>query len=143
VLPGPGDTPGHAAAWARLTPRTIQSGACARPGRTGKGNPYLRGALGQCVMAASKTDTRLGEQYRRTARRRGKQKAIVAVSRVTCEIACLLIASPAARFTDLGAGYYSPGNPQRQTHSRIREIERLNPGMKVTFTPIEPTATVA
>ena len=40
-------TPGHAAAWARLTARTLQSGNSARPGRAGKGNPYLRGALGQ------------------------------------------------------------------------------------------------
>src|SRR5258706_4928682 len=80
-------TPGHAAAWARLTPRTLQSGNTARPGRTGKGNPYLRAALGQSVMAAARTaDTRLGEQYRRIARHRGKQKAIVAVSRVICEI---------------------------------------------------------
>jgi len=30
---------GHAAAWARLTPRTRQSGTTARPGRTGKGRP--------------------------------------------------------------------------------------------------------
>jgi hypothetical protein len=108
----------------RLTPRTIQSGATARPGRTGKGNPYLRGALGQCVMAASRTGTRLGEQYRRTARRRGKQKGIVAVSRVICEIACVLIGDRAARFTDLGAGYCSAHDPRRQTRSRIREIER-------------------
>ena len=136
-------TPGHAAAWARLTPRTLQSGNSARPGRTGKGNPYLRGALGQCSMAAARTDTRLGEQYRRIARRRGKQKAIVAVSRVICEISCILIADPAARFTDPGAEYHSPGNPQRQTRSRIREIERLNPGMKVTLTPVEPAATAA
>jgi transposase len=136
-------TAGHAAAWARLTPRTIQSGASAKPGRTGKGDPYLRGALGQCVMAASRTDTRLGEQYRRTARRRGKQKAIVAVSRVICEIAWLLIADRAARFTDPGAGYYSTQNPRRQTRSRIREIERLNPGMKVTLIPIDPAATAA
>src|SRR6185437_11998269 len=64
-------TPGHAAAWARLTPRTLKSGTTARPGRAGQGNPYLRAALGQCVMAASRTDTRLGEQYRRIARRRG------------------------------------------------------------------------
>jgi len=133
-------TPGHAAAWARLTPRTLQSGNSARPGRTGKGNPYLRGALGQCSMAAARTDTRLGEQYRRTARRRGKQKAIVAISRVICEVSCILIADPAARFTDLGAGYYSPGNPQRQTRSKIRELERLNPGMKVTLTPVETAA---
>jgi transposase len=136
-------TPGHAAAWARLTPRTLQSGATARPGRTGKGNPYLRGALGQCVMAASRTDTRLGEQYRRIARRRGKQKGIVAVSRTICEIACILIGDRAARFTDLGAGYYSSQNPRRQTRSRIREIERLNPGMKVTLTPIDPAGAAA
>jgi transposase len=133
-------TAGHAAAWARLTPRTIQSGNSAKPGRTGKGDPYLRGALGQCVMAASRTDTRLGEQYRRTARRRGKQKGIVAVSRVICEIAWLLIGDRAARFTDPGPGYYSPANPQRHTRARIREIERLNPGMKVTLTPIAPAA---
>jgi transposase len=136
-------TAGHAAAWARLTPRTIQSGASSKPGRTGKGDPYLRGALGQCVMAAARTDTRLGEQYRRIARRRGKQKAIVAVSRVICEIAWLLINDRAARFTDLGAGHYSTHNPRRQTRSRIREIERLNPGMKVTLTPIDSAATAA
>jgi hypothetical protein len=146
----PGDKSGaggvlraHAAAWARLTSRTLQSGNTARPGRTGKGNPYLRGALGQSVMAAARTDTRLGEQYRRIARRRGKQKAIVAVSRVICEISCILIADPAARFTDPGADYYSRANPARQTRSRIREIERLNPGMKVTLTPVEPAATAA
>jgi transposase len=131
-------TPGHAAAWARLTPRSQQSGTSARPGRTGKGNPYLRGALGQSVMAAARTDTRLGEQYRRTARRRGKQKAIVAVSRVICEISCILIADPGARFSDPGPDYYSPRSPARQTRSKIREIERLNPGMKVTLTPAEP-----
>lgn len=136
-------TAGHAAAWARLTPRTIQSGNTARPGRTGKGDPYLRGALGQSVMAAAKTSTRLGEQYRRIARRRGKQKSIVAVSRVICEIAWLLIGDRDARFTDAGAGYYSTHNPQRQTRSKIREIERLNPGMKVTLTPIDPAATAA
>jgi hypothetical protein len=111
--------------------------------QSGKGNPYLRGALGQCVMAAFRTDTRLGEQYRRTASRRGKQKGIVAVSRVICEIACILIADRAARFTDPGGGYYSAQNPARQTRSRIRDIERLNPGMKVTLTPIETTGTAA
>ena len=56
----------------------------ARPGRTGKGNRYIRGALGQAVMTAAKTDTRLGAMYRRIARKRGKQKAIVAVARVIC-----------------------------------------------------------
>ncbi len=136
-------TAGHAAAWARLTPRTLQSGNTARPGRTGKGNPYLRGALGQSVMAASRTGTRLGEQYRRIARRRGKQKGIVAVSRVICELSWLLIADRGARFTDPGPGCYTPASPQRRTRSKIREIERPSPGMKVTLTPADPAATAA
>ena len=124
-------TPGHAAGWARLTPRSRQSGETSRPGRTGKGNPYLRGALGQAAMTAAKTDTRLGAMYRRIARKRGKQKAIVAVSRVICEIAWILICDPSARYTELGPDYYHPRSPARQTRDKIREIERLNPGKKV------------
>ncbi|MGD0067215.1 MAG: IS110 family transposase [Streptosporangiaceae bacterium] len=124
-------TPGHAAGWARLTPRSRQSGETARPGRTGKGNRYLRGALGQAAMTAARTDTRLGAMYRRIARKRGKQKAIVAVSRVICEIAWILICDPGARYEELGPDYYTPRSPARQTQARIREIERLNPGKKV------------
>ena len=124
-------TPGHAAGWARLTPRSRQSGETARPGRTGKGNRYIRGALGQAVMTAAKTDTRLGAMYRRIARKRGKQKAIVAVARVICEIAWILICDPSTRYQELGPDYYTPRSPARQTQARIREIERLNPGKKV------------
>ena len=124
-------TPGHAAGWARLTPRSQQSGQTARPGRTGKGNRYLRGALGQAAMTAARTDTRLGTMYRRIARKRGKQKAIVAVSRVICETAWILICDPSARYTELGPDYYHPLSPARQTQTKIREIERLNPGKKV------------
>jgi len=136
-------TPGHAAAWARLTARTLQSGQSARPGRTGKGNPYLRGALGQCAMAAAHTDARLGVMYRRIARKRGKQKAIVAVARVICEIAWILICDPGARFEELGPDYYTPRSPARRTRDKIREIERLNPGKKVILAPIDAQADTA
>lgn len=128
-------SPGHAAAWARLTARTLQSGQTARPGRTGKGNPYLRGALGQSVMSVARTDTRLGAMYRRIARKRGKQKAIIAVARVICEIAWILICDPAARFEELGPDYYNPRSRERQTSDKIRELKHLNPGMKVLLIP--------
>ncbi|MGH3181825.1 MAG: IS110 family transposase [Streptosporangiaceae bacterium] len=132
-------TPGHAAGWARLTPRSRQSGDSARPGRTGKGNKYLRGALGQAAMAVARTDTRLGAMYRRIARKRGKQKAIVAISRIICEIAWILICDPGTRFEELGPDYLDTRrNPTRQTRDKIRDIERLNPGMKVTLTPVDP-----
>ena len=133
-------TPGHAAGWARLTPRSRQSGDTAKPGRTGKGNRYLRAALGQAVMAAARTDTRLGAMYRRIARRRGKSKAIVAVSRVICEIAWRLICDPAARYEELGPDYYTPRSPARQTRTKIREIEQMNPGKKVILIDAEPQA---
>jgi transposase len=137
-------TPDHAAAWARLTPRTMQSGETTRPGRTGKGNRYLRGALGQAAMATARTDTRLGAMYRRIARKRGKQKAIVAVSRVICQIAWTLICDPTARYHELGPDYYSPHSPARQTRDKIRELERLNPGKKVILTDVDPdTGTAA
>src|SRR5487761_1552006 len=88
-------TPGHAAAWARLTPRSLQSGQSASPGRT------------------------------------------VTVARVLCEIAWILICDPGARFEELGPDYYTPRSPERQTRDKIRELSRLNPGMKVLLVPAE------
>ena len=127
--------PGHAAARARLTSRTIESGATSKNGRTGKGDPCLRGALGQCVMAAARTGTFLGERCRRIARRRGKQKAIIAIARTITEIAWLIISDPGIRFIELGPDCYARFHAGRQTRNKIRELERLNPGMKVTLTP--------
>ena len=54
-------TPGRLVSWAKLSPRTIQSGAKSQPGRTGKGNPYLKGVLGEASAAAGRTDTFLGQ----------------------------------------------------------------------------------
>jgi transposase len=42
-------TPAQLVSWAKLCPRTIQSGAKTRGGRTGKGNPYLKGILGEAA----------------------------------------------------------------------------------------------
>ena len=71
--------PGAPGVVARLCPRTIQSGTRARPGKAAKGNPYLKGVLGDAAAAAGKTF--LGERYRRLAKRIGKLKALVAVAR--------------------------------------------------------------
>jgi transposase len=73
-------TAGHLVSWAKLSPRTIQSGPGSRGGKTGKGSPYAKGALGEAA-AAAKTGTFLGERYRRLAKRIGKLKALVAVAR--------------------------------------------------------------
>ncbi|MHB1712331.1 MAG: transposase [Acidimicrobiales bacterium] len=53
-------TAGHLVSWAKVSPRTIQSGPRNHSGKTGKGNPYLKGALGEAAISAAKTDTFLG-----------------------------------------------------------------------------------
>jgi len=100
-------TPEHLVSWAKLCPRTIQSGPVTRAGKTGKGNPYLKGALGEAAAAAAKTDTFLGERYRRVVKRRGKLKALVAVARSILVIIWQLLANPTARFHDLGPDYHT------------------------------------
>ena len=126
-------TAGHLVSWAKLSPRTIQSGATSRSGRTGKGNPYLKGILGEAAAAAARTDTFLGERYRRIVKRRGKLKALVAVARSILVIVWHLLAHPAARYHDLGSGYYaSRTDKDRRARSHIRQLEAL--GFTVTLT---------
>jgi transposase len=127
-------TAGHLVSWAHLSPRTIQSGARTQPGRTGKGNPYLKGVLGDAAAAAGKTSTFLGERYRRLARRRGKLKALVAVARTILLIIWHLLSDRAARYDDLGDNYYvTTINTDRKLRSHIRQINAL--GYDVTITP--------
>ena len=85
-------TAGHLVSWAKISPRTVQSGARNRAGHTGKGNPYLKGILGEAAAAAGKTDTFLGERYRRLVKRRGKLKALVAIARSILVIVWHLLA---------------------------------------------------
>jgi transposase len=127
-------TAGHLVSWARLSPRTIQSGATRRAGTTGKGNPYLKAALGEAATAAAKTDTFLGERYRRLVRRIGKLKALVAIARSILVIVWHLLADPTARFCDLGADYHANRiDTGRKTRNLVRQLEAL--GHKVTLLP--------
>jgi hypothetical protein len=50
--------------------------------KTGKGNPCLKGTLGEATTAAAKTNSFLGQRWRRLVKRRGKLKALVVVRSV-------------------------------------------------------------
>lgn len=127
-------TAAHLVSWAKLSPRTIQSGPRTRAGRTGKGNPYLKGVLGEVASAAAKTDTFFGERYRRLVRRRGRQRALVAVARSILVIVWHLLDDPSARFVDLGADFYERRvNKDRRTRDLVRQLMAL--GHEVSLTP--------
>ena len=127
-------TPAHLVSWAKLCPRTIQSGPVIRGGKTGKGNPYLKGVLGEAAAVAARTDTFLGERYRRIVKRRGRLKALVAVARSILVIVWHLLADPNARFCDLGSDYYtSRVVTERKLRSHIAQLAAL--GYRVTLEP--------
>jgi transposase len=119
-------TAGHLVSWAKLSPRTIQSGPRSRGGRTGKGNPYLKGVPGEAAAAAARTGTFPGERYRRIVKRRGKLKALVAVARSILVIIWNLLADPAARYQDLGSGYHASHiDTGKKVRNHIRQLEAL------------------
>ena len=92
------------------------------------------GLISEAAAAAAKTSTFLGERYRRIVKRRGKLKALVAIARSILVIIWHLLANPAARYRDLGAGYYTGRiDKDRKTRNHIRQLEA--PGYTVTLAP--------
>src|SRR5258708_23774676 len=71
----------HLASWVGICPGNKQSGGKRLSGATRTGNTYLRAMLGEVAWIISRMkDNYLAAQYHRVARRRGREKAIVAVS---------------------------------------------------------------
>jgi transposase len=127
-------TAAHLVSWAKLCPRTIQSGPLTRDGKTGKGNPYLKGTLGDAAAAAAKTNIFLGERYRRIVKRRGKLKALVAVARSILVIVWHLLIDSTARFHDLGPDYHTRRiDLERRMRNHIAQLTAM--GYRVTLEP--------
>jgi transposase len=128
-------TAGHLCSWAKFSPGISSSaGKTKGNGSSGHGNRYLARVLGETAVIAGRTNTFLGERYRRIARRRGKKRAIVAVGRSILVIIWHLLNEPGARFHDLGHDYVSRRtNPDIRKHNHIRQLEAL--GFNVTLTP--------
>jgi transposase len=128
-------TAGHLVSWAKFAPGVKES-AGKKKGKnsTGHGNTYLARVLGNAAAAAGKTDTFLGERYRRIARRRGKKKAIVAIGRSLLVIIWHLLSQNEAHFQDLGADFYTARiDPERRKRGHVRQLEAL--GYTVTLQP--------
>jgi transposase len=131
-------TAGHLASWARQTPRVTESGG-KRKGKnaTGRGNPYIGGALGEASISTGRTQTFLGAKYRRLCKRMPKKKAQTAIMRSQLVIAHALLSDPDARYEDLGPDYYErKADVRRRARSHARALERL--GYKVTIEAPDP-----
>lgn len=135
-------TAAHLVSWAKFSPIDATSAGRHKGNSTGKGNPWLAGTLGEVVAGISRTNTFLGERYRRLARRRGKKRAIVALGNSVLTIVWHLLSDPNTHYHDLGPNYYqSKISQRRRQRDLIRQLEHLT-GQKVALQPPpeQPTA---
>lgn len=86
----------------------------------------MKGVLGEAAAAAAKTDTFLGERYRRIVKRRGKLKALVAVARSILVIIWNLLSDPTARFHDLGSDYHTNRTAtERKVRNHVAQLTAM------------------
>lgn len=132
-------TAGRLVSWAKKCPATRQSGPKTSHGRQPKGNPWLGGILGEIAATAARTDTFLGHRYRRIARRRGKRKALSAISRSILVIIFHLLADPETRYHDLGPDHYDTHTDRdRKIRNLVRQMQAL--GINPILEPIDTPA---
>jgi len=124
-------TAGHLCAWAGVAPASNESAGKHRPAGTRKGQRWLRRHLIEAARAASRTkDTYLSAHYQQIRRRRGDNKAIVAVANTILAVAWHLLTT-GETYHDLGADYFQTSDRDGQTRRLTRRLEQL--GYTVTL----------
>lgn len=125
----------HLSSWAGVAPGNKQSGGKRLSGKSTKGNPYLRAILGEVAWAIAHTkDNYLSAFYHRIARRRGKQKAIIALAHKVLVILYHLWHDK-QHYRDLGAQYFDHLDRTRVERHHVQRLEQL--GYTVTLLPKE------
>jgi transposase len=118
-------TPGHLAAWAGVAPASRESAGKHRPAGTRHGSRHLRHSLIEAARAAARTKgTFLSARYHRIARRRGPNKAAVAIAHTMLVSAHHMLLTGEI-YRDLGADYYDKrrNDPDRKLHRHIAELQ--------------------
>ncbi|MGH9304165.1 MAG: IS110 family transposase, partial [Acidimicrobiales bacterium] len=125
-------SPGQLCSWAGLAPASHESAGKRRPVGTRHGSPWLRRALVEAARAAVRTKgSYYSAQYARIARRRGPNKAAVAVANSMLFTIWHLL-STGALYEDPGADYFERRQgPAVEAKRLARRIEAL--GFKVSL----------
>lgn len=122
---------GHLCSWSALCPGHNESAGKRHSGKTRHGNRYLRGALIQCALAATrKKDSALQARYYRVKRHRGHKKAVVAVAHQILEIAYYIMRDGVS-YHELGGDYFDRRDAERTVRRHLRQLEAL--GYRVTL----------
>ena len=127
-------TPEQLCSWAGMCPGNNESAGRHGSTKTRKADVWLRGSLGLAAIGASRTkNTYLAARYRRLVRRRGKQRALVALGHTILKAAWHIMAED-VDYIDLGADHYAhTGNTERRAFRLTSELRAM--GYQVTLEP--------
>ena len=114
----------HLASWAGLSPGNNESAGKRKHGRTTKGSPWLRTALVEAALGATRRTGYLRSKYWRVRGRRGHHRAVIAVAHALLELAHQLLRT-GELYTDLGAEHFEQRQAEQLTRRAIRQLERL------------------
>jgi len=124
---------GHLASWAGLCPSNKQSAGKRLKGPLNRGNVWLRAIMGEVAWNAMKMrDSYFHAQFNRGARRRGRQKAVIAVAHSVLVVIYHVLRT-GRPYTELGANYFDQLDATRVERHHVHRLEQL--GYTVTLTP--------
>jgi transposase len=127
-------TPEQLAAWAGVAPANHESAGKRRPAGTRQGGRWLRNALIEAAKSAGRTkDTYLAAKYRTVARRRGPNKATVAVAHAIT-VAIWHMLTTGQPYHDLGGDLFEKRrDPEHEAKRLVRKLADL--GFNATLEP--------
>ncbi len=121
----------HLASWTGLCPGNHESAGKHKSGKTRKGNIWLRAALIEAALGATRTkNSAVAARYRRLLRHRGHKKAIVAVAHNLLVTAYHVLAHQTT-YHELGPNYYDRRHSERVTRRALQTLEQQ--GYRVTL----------
>lgn len=126
-------TPAHLVSWAALCPGNNESAGKHKSTKTRSGNPWLTSALVEAAWSAVRTkDCYLGVRFRRIAKRRGDQRALIAIAH-TILVICWHLLVDETTYTELGTDYLAgKDQPDRRRKLLVRQLEQLGYNVELT-----------
>ena len=114
----------HAASWVGICPGNHETGGKRLSGRIRQGNRWAKAVLVQAAHATARTQSYLGEQYRRISARRGAKRAAVAVGHSILVIFYHMVKT-GEPYDEKGADYFTSYRKQEIQQRLVRQLERL------------------
>lgn len=118
-------TAAHLCSWSAMCPGQNESAGKRQSGKTRSGNAYLRTALIEAGLAATRAKgTALQARYLRVRRNRGHKKAVVATAHQILEIAYYIMRD-GTTYHELGADYFDRRHRARNVDRHVRHLKQL------------------